>query len=88
MYQGQRPPNNPPTNPPAIVIEILSESDQFIDVHRKLREYREWGVPHIWVVDPWLRNLYEYTESGLPVVDAFEVPGIRITLDELLEEES
>ena len=45
-------PNTAPTQPPVAAIEIVSEDDRYSDVLRKLREHHEWGVPHVWLIDP------------------------------------
>ncbi len=37
---------------------------------QKLEEYRVWGVPNIWVVDPLSKRLSIYTESGLQNVSS------------------
>jgi Uma2 family endonuclease len=47
------------------VIEILSKDDRYHDLMEKLEEYRVWGIPNIWVVDPLSKRLSIYTESGL-----------------------
>jgi Uma2 family endonuclease len=43
-----------PAEPPHCVIEIVSRDDRYTDVLEKLDEYARWGVPHVWVIDPWL----------------------------------
>ncbi|HWE53858.1 MAG TPA: Uma2 family endonuclease [Bryobacteraceae bacterium] len=47
-----------PSAPPLIAIEILSPDDRLLEVRAKLEEYRAWGVPHAWLVDPQSRRLY------------------------------
>src|ERR1700724_3647011 len=37
---------------PLIAIEILSRRDEMSEVLEKLDEYRAFGVPHVWVIDP------------------------------------
>jgi Uma2 family endonuclease len=36
----------------------------------KLEEYRVWGVPNIWVVDPMAQRLSIYTEFALQNVSS------------------
>jgi Uma2 family endonuclease len=31
----------------------------------RLEDYRRWGVPHVWLIDPELKRLYEYSDAGL-----------------------
>jgi Uma2 family endonuclease len=52
-----------PDTPPLIAIEILSPDDRLTKVREKLEEYRAWGVPHVWLVDPHSRRLYSCDEG-------------------------
>jgi Uma2 family endonuclease len=52
-------------HPAFVVVEIVSPDDRYTDLTQRLEDYRRWGVPHIWLIDPWLRRVYEYTEAGL-----------------------
>jgi Uma2 family endonuclease len=54
-----------PSQPPLVVVEILSKDDRHSDLIQKLEEYREWGVPHIRVIDPSTKRFSMYTELGL-----------------------
>jgi Uma2 family endonuclease len=40
------------SSPQLIAIEILSSEDRRDRMDRKIRNYMDFGVPHIWVVDP------------------------------------
>jgi Uma2 family endonuclease len=73
-----------PSTPPLIVIEILSPSDGHSEVHQKLDEYRAWGVPNVWLVDPQLRKLYVYGR-GLTEVASFRLaqPPVELTASEI-----
>ncbi len=42
--------------PPLIVIEILSPNDTFADTQRRARDYQQFGVPNIWLLDPDTRT--------------------------------
>ncbi len=68
-----------PDQPPLVVIEILSEDDRLTAVRSKLDEYRAWGVPHVWLVDPYLRKLYT-CDAGLTEVAALRVPELDLEL--------
>ncbi len=59
-----------PSTPPLLVIEILSNDDRHHDLMEKLEEYRVWGVPNIWVVDPMAKRLALYTASALQYVSS------------------
>jgi Uma2 family endonuclease len=36
---------------PAFVVEMASTKDRRDSIPQRLREYREWGVPFVWVID-------------------------------------
>jgi Uma2 family endonuclease len=65
VYQGARPEGRYGTSPPYIAIEIVSPDDRYNDLTERLEDYRRWGVPHVWLVDPQRKRLWEYTEAGL-----------------------
>jgi len=70
------PPQQPyPDQPPLVAIEILSKDDRHSDLMQKLEEYRAWGVPNIWVIDPATRRFSIYTELGLQNVSSFTLAG-------------
>jgi Uma2 family endonuclease len=80
-------PNEPdalPEAPPLIAIEILSPDDRLGEVRDKLEEYRTWGVPHVWLVDPRSRRFYA-CDAGLTETSSLRVPelGIEITPHDL-----
>jgi Uma2 family endonuclease len=45
----------------------------------KLGEYQEWGVPHVWLVDPWLRKLNVYS-GRLEEIERLEVAELSISI--------
>jgi len=85
VYEGEEPQGAVPAETPLVVIEILSPDDRMSETLDKLSEYRAWGVPHVWMVDPDTRSLYTYEDSGLREVNSFQLPeyGVRIALDDL-----
>lgn len=64
-----------PESPPLIAIEVLSQDERLSAVRAKLQEYRDWGVPHVWLVDPEMKKLYT-CDAGLAEVDRFTVPEL------------
>jgi len=70
VFAGQAPKENVPSTPPLLAIEILSPDDRIHELMEKLEEYRVWGVPNIWVVDPHSKRLYQYTASSLQNVSS------------------
>jgi Uma2 family endonuclease len=85
VFHGEEP-GLVPDRPPRIAIEILSPDDRLSEVREKLEEYRAWGVPHVWLVDPHSRRLYTCDE-GLREVSCFKVGelDIDVTPDRIFE---
>jgi Uma2 family endonuclease len=78
------------TEPPLIAIEILSPEDTLRAMQEKAAEYRQFGIEHIWIIDPEPRIAYRYADGGLEEVRPGElaVPGtpIRVVLSEMFAE--
>jgi Uma2 family endonuclease len=49
---------------PDLVIEILSPDDRPAEVLRKIADYLQAGIPHIWIVDPYRRIVMEADAGG------------------------
>ena len=75
-----RPEGRVPDQPPLVVIEILSKDDRHSDLMQKLEEYRVWGIPNIWVIDPASKRFSMYTELGLQNVSSFALSGYPFQL--------
>src|SRR5208337_359652 len=66
------------TTPPLAVIEILSPEDRISLYNERLADYRQMGIPNVWVIDPanqvgydcstaaWLPN-EEFCVAGTPI---------------------
>ena len=52
IVSGAEPEHQVFQAPPLLVIEILSPDDRHIRVNRKVQQWREFGVPYVWVIDP------------------------------------
>ena len=78
------------TSAPLIAIEILSPEDRLSAIQTKAREYRDFGVENIWIVDPARRVAYRYDGASLEEIQTGEltVPQtpIRVVLSELFAE--
>ena len=81
------PNGDVPTNPPDVAVEVLSPDDRHIDVLAKLEEYREFGIRHIWLVDPERRRLSVFDAAGLREANTLELPerNFRISPAEVFE---
>ena len=53
------------TPPPHLIIEILSPDDEPADMLEKIADYLKFGVPHIWIPDPYRRRLQVADRDGL-----------------------
>jgi Uma2 family endonuclease len=71
--------------PPFLVIEILSKRDEMSDVLEKLAEYKEFGVPYIWLIDPRRKKAFTYERGRLEEVvgEALIAGQIQIPLEEV-----
>jgi Uma2 family endonuclease len=76
VFRGD-PKSAVPSTPPLIIAEILSPDDRMGDVRAKLEEYKSWGVPHVWLLDPHGRRLYT-CDAGLAEVATLDVPELGI----------
>jgi len=56
---------------PDLVIEILSPDDRPEEVLRKIADYLQAGIPHIWIVDPYQRTVMEADAAGFREADNF-----------------
>ena len=55
------------TKPPLAVIEILSPEDRISRYNERLADYRQMGIPNVWVIDPANRVGYDCsTAAWLP----------------------
>ncbi len=80
VFAGEPPRQNVPECPPHVVVEIISKDDRHFDLMQKLEEYRVWGVPHIWVVDPMTKQFSVHTERGLQKVSSLSLPDYPFQL--------
>jgi Uma2 family endonuclease len=77
VFWPNEPPARFPDTPPLIAIEILSEDDRLTEVRDKLQEYLDWGVPHVWLVDPVQKRFY-VCRDGLHEVRSFAIPEVSL----------
>ena len=85
VFQGAKPELVPET-PPLVAIEVLSPDDKLAKVRENLEEYRAWGVPHVWLVDPHSKRLYT-CDPGLTEVTTLRIPtlGVELTPADIFE---
>jgi len=64
------------TKPPLLCIEILSPEDRLSRVNARIKEYLDFGVPVVWLVDPEERKVWIYRQTGME-----EASGNTIRVD-------
>ena len=87
VVQGDEPSEQVPTTPPLVVAEIVSRHDSHTEISRKLEEYRDWGVAHVWLIDPWVQRLYVFKDGDFSTVQKFRLPdlGIELSSEEIFQ---
>jgi len=73
VYRDKMPEGRFAVSPAFLIVEIVSPDDRHSELAQRLDDYRDWGVQHIWLVDPQVRRLYEYTNTGL-----IQLPSLRL----------
>ena len=62
------------------MVEVVSRDDRYTKkILEKLEDYHAWGVPHIWLIDPWQRKLSIHGPEGLTAVSVLRVPELNLT---------
>jgi Uma2 family endonuclease len=78
------------THPPLLVIEVQSPDIPLRRTELKSMEYLQFGIEHVWVIDPYARVAYRGTASGLELLRSGEltIPGmpIRVNPEEIFAE--
>jgi Uma2 family endonuclease len=64
------------TEAPHLVIEMVSPDDRPGDMLGKVSEYLNFGVPHVWMPDPYRRRLQAADRDGLR-----DVPDLVVETD-------
>jgi Uma2 family endonuclease len=85
VFEGTGPTEAVPTAPPLLVVEISSPEDRLDAMLQKLDEYRNWGVRHIWLIEPERKRIHVYDQGSLTAVSRLELPefGFVVTAQEL-----
>lgn len=63
LVRGAYPSDSILHNPPLIIIEVLSPEDSFADMADRVRDYRNFGVANIWIVDPVRRKAWAVVDG-------------------------
>jgi len=65
------------TTPPYLCIEVMSPSDTIAAMQDRMDDYLQFGVPNLWVIDPWKHRGWHVTAQGWATATA----GIMRTAD-------
>ena len=84
MWEGAAP-DAVPASPPLLVVEISSPDDRLDAMLQKLEEYRVWGVPYIWLIEPELKRIHVYDQGSLQLVSSLDLPqfGFAVTAEQV-----
>jgi Uma2 family endonuclease len=87
VLAGPRPAGGIITDPPFLCIEILSPSDRVVEMQDRIRDYIDFGVRYVWLIDPRTGFTVVYTRDGVHEVKdgllSTKDPDIRVSLKEL-----
>lgn len=70
------------TKPPLLCIEILSPEDRMSRINARIKEYLDFGVPAVWLVDPEEKKIWIYRQTGMEEAsgNAVRVDGTELDL--------
>lgn len=84
---GKEPSEQILSEPPLICIEVISEHDKQIAMQKRIDDYLKFGVPFVWVFDPFDRRVWTYRANGSSEVKdgvlRTENPSIEVSLGEI-----
>jgi len=69
------------TSVPSAVIEVVSPEDSVSDYRERIADYRQKGIPGIWVVDPKTRRGWDCSSGDWIETAVFRLPDSAIYLD-------
>jgi Uma2 family endonuclease len=78
------------TEPPLILIAVLSKDDTLRSMRERVDDYLNFGVQHVWIVDPATRRAYVCSHTGFREPEqgllVFPNTPIRLVLSERFAE--
>lgn len=68
------------SEPPFLCVELLSPEDRASRVEANIDEYLNFGVPHVWLIDPGNRRAWSYMRR-----QRTEATNVLVTGDPMIE---
>jgi Uma2 family endonuclease len=62
---GPEPDEQIFTKPPFLCIEVLSPEDRLSRMQEKIDDYLRFGVRYVWLIDPYQRRAWIYTQDQI-----------------------
>ena len=69
------------TTPPLLVVEVLSPEDRIDRYHQRINDYRQMGIPGIWVLDPETHRGWDCSSGNWIEGTLFRLPDSPVYLD-------
>ena len=89
VYIGAEPAEQVFRTPPFLAVEILSKDDRAGDVAEKIKDYLDFGVRFVWIIDPAKGTGRVHTAAGSRPVEGNALwtqdPNMRLPLDSLFD---
>lgn len=87
LVLGREPDEQIFTQPPFVCVEILSRDDTLESTQPKIKDYLNFGVVYVWVINPRSRGAWIYTQGGCTeVTDGVlrtDNPALTVSLAEI-----
>jgi len=87
VVAGPRPDGGIIIEPPFLCVEILSPRDRVVEMQDRIRDYLDFGVRYVWLIDPRTRLASVYTTDGIREIKngilATKDPDIQVSLSDL-----
>src|SRR5580704_1170542 len=87
VLAGPRPAGGIITEPPFLCVEILSPSDRVVEMQERIRDYLDFGVRYVWLIDPSTGLTFVHTPDSVQEIRdcilTTKDPDIRVSLSDL-----
>ncbi len=82
IIKGNQPRQPIANVPPLVCIELLSKDDSLRSMRERVKDYLDFGIEHVWILDPAAREAFVCTRMGLnvPTAGQLTIPGTEVFL--------